>query len=48
MYKQTELIEALNHLDQYADYGSDTTEEKSDLTKSYNFLFNFIRDQFEK
>lgn len=42
MHKQDQLIDALNHLDEYADMGSDTTEEKSDLQKSYNFLFNFI------
>lgn len=37
-----ELIDALNHLDELADIGSDY-EEKSDQEKSYNFLFQHIK-----
>jgi hypothetical protein len=39
--KQNELLDALNHLDELADIGSDY-EEKSDQAKSYSFLYNFI------
>lgn len=37
-----DLIEALNHLDELADIGSEEGEEKSDQMKSYSFLYNFL------
>lgn len=42
-----ELMDALNHLDQLADQGSDY-EEKSDQEKSYTFVANFIKQHATK
>jgi len=47
-YNTNELLEALNHLDSFADEASESVDDKQELAKSYNFLYHFIINQTKK
>jgi hypothetical protein len=47
-YNTNELLEALNHLDSFADEASESVDDKQELAKSYNYLWNFINSTQSK